>query len=48
MIRTMLSKWRTRKANHLVDDNGKELKKLAKGKAINQHEDRPIDPEDEL
>ena len=39
---------RIRKANHLVDDNGKELKKLAKGKAINQHEDRPIDPEDEL
>ena len=37
-----------RKTNHLVDENGKELKKLAKGKAITQHEDRPIDPEDEL
>ena len=39
---------RIRKANNLVDENGKELKKLAKGKAIDQHEDRPIDEEDEL
>ena len=39
---------RIRKANDLVDDNGKELKKLAKGKAINQPEARPIDPDDEL
>ena len=39
---------RIRMANNLVDENGKELKKLAKGKAIDQHEDRPIDEEDEL
>ena len=39
---------RIRMANGLVDENGKELKKLAKGKAIDQHEDRPIDEEDEL
>ena len=37
-----------RKVHQLVDDNGKEAKKLAKGNAINQHKDRPIDPEDEL
>ena len=39
---------RIRMANNLVDENGKDLKKLAKGKAIDQHEDRPIDEEDEL
>ena len=37
-----------RHKNNLVDVDGKEAKKLAKGKAINWHEDRPIDPDDEL
>ena len=36
-----------RKAQKLVNDDGKELKKAAKSKAINQ-EDRAIDSEDEL
>ena len=35
-----------RKQNNLVDEDEKKLKKLAKSKAINQHEERPIDPDD--
>ena len=36
------------KNHNLVDDDGKKLKKPAKGKTINQNVAKPIDPEDEL